>query len=151
MLSSTSKTFLFICTLLLLSCDPTTYITQKNHFKYSYSVNEVNTPDFPFSDTKEQNPVKISFPKQNAFSLHLSTHSCGGAYSADLDGTINFTNTNCSSNCCETDWDYYMITLIKKVSHYEGDPESTSLILFINNTNYLVLELDEQYRTKQSS
>lgn len=128
-----------ICLTALLSCDPTAYVTQKHFFTDEYTIMQVTAPAYPFKGEKKQNPISIQFPKQGIFSLNLSENNCSGEYEANTDGTISFARTNCTPQCCDSDWDLYILTLIKKATKFE-EGHRKSLILYINDNNYLVLE-----------
>ncbi|WP_299915483.1 META domain-containing protein [uncultured Carboxylicivirga sp.] len=131
-----------------MSCDPVNYVTQKHYFKQIYALEEVHAPAYPASG-EDQNPIKISFPKQEEFSLQLSANTCGGTYKAKQDGTISFSNTNCTEMCCDSDWDYYILTLIRKATRFEGG-EETPLILYIDKDNYLTFAIEKQELTVTS-
>ena len=142
----TQITLFSIVTVLLTECDPATYVSNKHYFKEDYSISSVNAPSYPFSDEPNETPINISFPKQGEFSLQLSANTCGGQYNASKDGTISFTNTNCTLSCCESGWDHYILTLLRKSTRYEGG-EDGPLYLYIDNKNYLILDisLDEGF------
>jgi hypothetical protein len=135
-----------VLTLPILCCDPNNYISQKHYFKNEYTLIQVEAPDFGFSGGDEKNPISITFPKQKTFNLQLSVNSCGGQYQATTEGDIEFTRTNCSVSCCETDWDEYIITLFRKVTSY--DESETKLYLYIDANNYLALDKSEKIITQ---
>ncbi|MCG8582652.1 MAG: hypothetical protein MI866_22200 [Bacteroidales bacterium] len=139
MQSHLTKLFILFFVLPILSCDPNSYITKKQHFKDEYTLLKVEAPKYTFPNNQHKNLISISFPKQNEFNLQLSNTSCGGKYEATTDGDIKFYRTNCYTSCCETKWDEYVLTLLKNVSSYD-DSESNKLMLFINDNNYLILE-----------
>ncbi len=126
----------------ILSCDPATLVTQKHYFSNEYVITKVIAPNYPIKGEKRQNTVSIDFPKQGFFTLYLSESQCSGEYEANIDGTLSFTRTNCTSECCESEWDFYILTLIKKTKRFEGG-KNKPLTLFINDNNYLTLENKE--------
>jgi len=128
--------------ILLASCDPTTYINKTHNFKSNWQVAKVVAPSYPFDDVNETNEIDISFPKQGEFLLHLSANSCGGTYEANTEGYISFTRTSCTEKCCQTEWDYYILTLVRKASRYKGG-DGDPLYLYIDNKNYIVFELNK--------
>ncbi|WP_430813252.1 hypothetical protein [Carboxylicivirga sp. RSCT41] len=134
-----TKLSALLLVLLFISCDPNSYITKKQYFKNEYTLATVEAPDFPFPDDENISTINISFPKQDEFKLEFSNTSCGGNYEATTEGAIKFTRTNCSSACCETEWDEYILTLLRKVESYDGGDDS-KLTLYIDDSNYLVLE-----------
>ncbi|GEM_PF-4909057 len=121
----------------LLSCDPVTYVTNDHQFKDNYIVAEINAPSFSFPSTEEPNEISILFDKKGEFKLRLSQKECTGTYKAKRDGSISILSTSCSQ-CCETQWDEYVLTLLKKVKRYEGD-EGEPLHLYIDQKNYITL------------
>jgi len=127
--------------MLVASCDPTTYISSAHNFEDKWTVNEVVAPSYPIDDKHEKNDISISFPKQGEFLLHLSVNSCRGTYEADTNGYIRITGTSCTEQCCQTDWDYYILTLIRKATSYKGG-EGLPLYLYIDKKNYIILEVE---------
>lgn len=129
-----------ICGIILLSnCDPTTYITEKHYFNKEYQLEAINAPDYPFKGPKEQQTISIDFPKQGEFRLYFGNSQCEGKYDANIEGSFSIKQSNCSSHCCESSWELYVLTLIRKATRYEGG-ENNPLVLLINDNNYLVLE-----------
>ncbi|WP_439184012.1 hypothetical protein [Carboxylicivirga taeanensis] len=141
MLTKFFSTIIALAALLLLTnCDPVTYITKQHYFSEKYLVEELHTPSYPFlSDKKNANPISIAFPKHGEYTLYLSENQCNGAYEANTDGKLTFTRSNCSASCCETEWDLYLLTLIKKTTRFEGG-EDEPLILFIDDQNFITLK-----------
>lgn len=138
-----TKSYLIVLLILISACDPNSYISTQHFFKDHWEITEVSAPSFPFDGEKDQSTIKVSFPKQGEFDIHLSSNICGGTYEANTNGTLEISGTNCTISCCDTDWDYYSLTLIRKVTSFEEVSENT-IIFFINDTNYLKL----QSRTK---
>ncbi len=101
-------------------------------------LDEVIAPDYPFPDNEETNSISLAFPKTQEYELSLKEYTCNGTYQAKNNGEIEFKRTNCSSSCCNSEWDHYILTLIKKAKFFEAEQEN-SLKLIINDTNYLTL------------
>lgn len=131
--------FLLIASALLLACDTQDPLSNAFYFSDNWMISEVNAPDYPFDYNNETNPITFSFNKQGQYELHLKLQSCNGNYEADNEGSIRFTRNNCSANCCDSEWDYYLITLIKKANTYTRE-ENSQIILYIDNHNYIILE-----------
>jgi len=121
-------------------CDPTTYINQKHNFTSKWQVSKVVAPSYPFDKANATNTIDLSFPKQGEFLLHLSVNSCGGTYEANPEGYISFTRTSCTEQCCDSEWEYYILTLIRKASRYDGGEDGQPLYLYMDKKNYIVLE-----------
>jgi len=135
------RLFLTFClSLLLAACDPASYVSSSHHFKDKYQLSEVKVPSFPPKTPMEPTPIRISFPRQNEFKLQLSANTCGGKYEASTNGTIAFTHTNCTRMCCDSEWEVYILSLIRKAQRFEGGTNGP-LYLYIDKTNYLVLEV----------
>ncbi len=138
----TKRTLILIGTLVILltSCDPTTYVTKKHNFKNNWKIITVVAPSYPFKEIHTKNDICISFPKQGEFTLLLSKNVCGGTYDANTEGYLCFTGTSCTEKCCQTEWDYYILTLIRKTSRYKSG-DGKPLYLYIDNKNYIILEM----------
>lgn len=128
-----------VACLVILSCNTTNYTTQKHYFSDEYAITKITAPEFPFQGKMNDNPIRIDFPKQGQFVIYLSENQCSGEYEANTDGSISFTRTNCTPQCCDSDWDLYILTLIKKATRYTSGKKKP-LILYIDDDNYLQLE-----------
>ncbi|MCU4157185.1 hypothetical protein J1N10_14455 [Carboxylicivirga sp. A043] len=140
MLTHLTKFSILIGILIISGCDPNSYVTQKFYFKDEFTLSEVHAPSYKFTKKQNTHPIKITFPKQEEFKLQLSDNSCSGQYEATTKGKVTFHSTNCSPDCCETDWDLYIYTLIRKITRYEGGNDD-ELVLFIDDNNYLILKV----------
>jgi len=135
--------FLLIGMLALFSCNPEKYISKDHYFDDKWVVSEVVAPSYPPRGKHAKSKVMISFPRQGEFKLQLSAQACRGTYEANTDGYIQFLYMDCNEQCCETDWDYYVLTLIRKASRYKGG-NGQPFYLHIDNDNYLILEVNTE-------
>jgi len=109
-------------------------------------LTEVTAPDFPFPTDLDTNRISIVFPKTEEYELFLSEKSCSGLYIAKQNGEIEFTRTNCSAECCATDWDYYFLTLLNKSTTFVAK-DGESLRLSIDSNNYLIFKFQNRTLT----
>jgi hypothetical protein len=126
----------------LFSCTASDPFIDAYLLEDKWILKKVNAPDYPFPKDEEINSISISFPKTQEYELFLKDYSCNGTYQAKNNGDIEFKRSNCSNSCCTSEWDLYIITLIKKIKYFESKQEQ-SLKLFINETNYLTLEYEQ--------
>ncbi|MCU4176921.1 hypothetical protein [Carboxylicivirga sp. N1Y90] len=134
--------FLVSITLTLVSCETQDPLDNSHYFSNDWSISEVIAPSYPFDETNETNPILLSFNKQGQYELQLKEQTCNGSYEADAKGSVRFTRNNCSVSCCDSEWDYYIITLIKKASSYIQKDDS-KFFLYIDESNYIILEASE--------
>nr|WP_321405557.1 hypothetical protein [uncultured Carboxylicivirga sp.] len=109
-------------------------------------LTEVVAPAYPFPLDQDTNDISLSFPKTEEYELYLSEKSCSGEYIASQDGEIEFTRTNCSTDCCVSEWDHYFLTLLNKSTQFKAT-DGKSLKLIINEANYLIFDFQNKTLT----
>lgn len=130
--------FKLMVLLLLAACTSSDPFINNYLLEDEWLIDEVHAPNYPFPESENRNAIQIAFPKSQEYELTLKDYTCNGTYEAKNNGELHFKRTNCSSTCCNSQWDHYIITLLKKVRQFESEQEK-SLKLIINDTNYLSL------------
>jgi hypothetical protein len=64
------------------------------------------------------NPLKITFFKENSLQLNLSTNQCGVAYNLKQDSISFQGNIKCTEVCCDSNQDEFLMTQFSGVLKY---------------------------------
>lgn len=125
-----------------IQCTPSDPFINSYLLEDQWILEEVVAPDFPFPSDLETNPISLAFPKTEEYELFLKQQSCSGTYLARQNGEIEFKRTNCSISCCDSEWDHYFITIMKKSTFFVAK-EKQSLKLIINEDNYILFKHEQ--------
>ncbi len=131
------RVIIFLWLSFLYGCTHTDPFVSTYLLEDQWLLEQIIAPNYPFPEQEATNPITISFPKNEEYELILKTKSCSGIFIAQLNGEIEFKRTCCSILTCDSDWDHYFITLLKKVTHFTV-VDDNNLKLFINKENYLL-------------
>ncbi|TAJ12987.1 META domain-containing protein [Marinilabiliaceae bacterium JC017] len=114
------------------------FIIHEMELDATWNIQEVTAPSFPVKGVEPKSGLAIKFKPDETYMFKMTTDRCYGKYETSKDKTLEISRPGCSKDYCDFTWDWYVATLLDKVTRFTIDDDK--IVLIIDDKNFITAQ-----------